>query len=274
MNQDVSGLGRFMVNTLRQRLPVGFVKLSKLLLRTMFQKRFAVTTDYQIISSQDVLTEKRINDAWKDQSIPEAQRAIVNTELSRMYKGDIIPIYRILAEAVRMTGCENSQIIEVGCASGYYSEVLPHLLQHPIKYIGVDYSRALIQCARQYYLDTSFLLGDASALPFGSKVADILISGCVLLHMADYKKGIAESERVSRKWVIFHRTPVVDGPTIYYTKLAYGVKCLEIAFGQDDLLNLFRQNGLTLVKSFEISQNTVQCTSFRGWGMTYLCKVS
>jgi SAM-dependent methyltransferase len=263
-----------MAKALRQSLPVGFVKLGSLLSRAVFQKRYTVTTDYQIISSKDVLTEKKIKDAWKDQGIPQAQRAIVNTELSRMYKGDIIPIYRILAEAVRMTGCENSQIIEVGCASGYYSEVLPHLLQHPIKYIGVDYSQALIQRARQYYPDTNFLLGDASALPFGSKMADILISGCVLLHMADYQQGIAESVRVSRKWVIFHRTPVVDGPTMYYTKLAYGVKCLEIAFGQDDLRNLFRENGLTLVKSFEISQNMVPCTSYKGWGMTYLCKIN
>ena len=251
-----------------------FIKSFILPVAAIFNGRISVTTDYKLFFPEQGSVETKFDDAWKDQNIPKAQRAIVNTELKHMYQKEVIPIYRILAEAVRMTGCENGKIIEVGCASGYYSEVLAFLLQHAIEYVGIDYSRALIDLALLYYPNNTFLVGDASELPFASKTADIVISGCVLLHMANYRHGIAESVRVSRNWVIFHRTPVVIGPTIHFTKLAYGVRCLEIAFGQDDLLNLFRENGLTLVKTYEIGENRVPCTTYRGYGVTYLCKVN
>jgi len=240
----------------------------------MLNRRFSISTDYQLYFSEHGIVDTKYDNAWKDQNIPKAQRTIVNSELKRMYQNDVIPIYRIIADAVRMTECEDGKIIEVGCASGYYLEVLSFLLQHAIDYIGIDYSLALIELARQYYPNNTFLVGDASELPFNSKTADIVISGCVLLHMANYRQGIAESVRVSRKWVIFHRTPVVVGPTIYFTKRAYGVRCLEIGFGQDDLLKILSENGLTLVNTYVIGENYVPCTSYKGYGITYLCKVN
>jgi SAM-dependent methyltransferase len=243
-------------------------------LRCTLLTRFFSSTNYRIITPDNKVIEQGLRDAWKNQNIPDAQRHIVNEELKRMYKGDILPIYQILADAVKMTGCEYGQIVEVGCASGYYSEVLHYLLGHPIKYIGVDYSPALIKLARQYYPDTFFLLGDATNLPFKTKMLNVLISGCVLLHVSNYEQAITESARVSRRWIIFHRTPVVHGPTVHYTKLAYGVRCLEIAFGEEELLDLFRKSGLTVVKTFEISKNMIPCTSYQGYGVTFLCRVN
>jgi hypothetical protein len=67
---------------------------------------------------------------------------------------------------------------------------------------------------------------------------------------------------------------VVHGPTVHYTKLAYGVRCLEIAFGEEELLDLFRKSGLTVVKTFEISKNMIPCTSYQGYGVTFLCRVN
>jgi SAM-dependent methyltransferase len=245
------------------------------LLRKLFKiEQASISGNYQMINSNYTEIGFTLRDAWKDPSIPHSQRSIVNNELKRMYKGLVPVTYQILADAVRATGSEENQIIEVGCASGYYSEVLHYLLGHPIKYIGVDYSPALIRLARHKYPNTLFTLGDATALPFESKKVDILISGCVMLHVPNYPQVISESARVSRKWVIFHRTPVTPGKTIYLTKLAYGVRCLEIVFGESELLGLFRENGLNVIKTFEIGQNSIPCTNDRGSGITYLCKFS
>jgi len=227
---------------------------------------------YRIILPEEMETETRLRDAWKDERIPAAQRTFVDDELQRMYQGDVVPIFRILAEAVRLTHCEDTTIIEVGCATGHYSEVLAYLLGHSIRYVGIDYSDALLASARRYYPHQNFALGDAVALPLEEKSVELLISGCVLLHVPDYERVITESARVARQWVIFHRTPVVVGPTLHYTKQAYGVPCLEIAFGELELFDLFEKNHLTVVHTFEIDAPSAPRALYRG--KTFVCRVT
>ena len=61
---------------------------------------------------------------------------------------------------------------------------------------------------------------------------------------------------------------------MFYTKLAYGVRCIEIAFGREDLNQLFLKNGLTVVKAFEIGKYDVPTTHYKGRMITFLCSVT
>lgn len=204
-----------------------------------------------------------LTNAWKEQSIPRTQGALVVRELSEMYAGRIIRPYSALVEAVKATEFEYGSMIEVGCATGYYSEVLRYLLGHEINYRGVDYSEAMITEARRKYPKITFQVGDATALPFVNEACDVLISGCVLLHVYDYRQAIAESARVSKRWVIFHRTPITAGKTFSFTKKAYGVTCVEIHFGEQEFMDICSQNKLKLEKEFEISrEGSEYCTTF------------
>ncbi len=215
--------------------------------------------------SIDQISQKLLN-GWKDDTIPTAQNEFVSQEIQDMYGGRIIKPYSVLAEAVRMTGKETGEIIEVGCSTGYYYEILRYLLGHDIKYSGIDYSEAMIAEARLKYPGIQFDVGDATSLPLANESCDILISGCVLLHVLDYKKVIAESVRVSKKWVIFHRTPVTNGATSYFKKKAYGVPCMEAHFGEKEFCLLCRENGLVIIGDHVINQ----CRD--GAIKTYLCK--
>ena len=214
----------------------------------------------------------KLRNAWKDQRIPTRQRSIVDKELSRMYRADVVPIFRVMAEAVCGTGLRDPEMIEVGCGGGHYYEVLSHFAGHPVHYRGIDYSEAMIRLAKKHYPQVSFFVGDAKQLPFADKTCDILISGTVLLHIPEYKEVIEESSRVARKWVIFHRTPVVQGQTIYYSKQAYTVPCVEINFGEEELLGLFRNSSLELKQTFEISEDIAPLSSMKRWYRSYLCK--
>lgn len=204
----------------------------------------------------------RLNKAWENPRIPKAQALLVAQELRNIYAGKVIRPYQVLAEAVRLSGCENGEIVEVGCASGYYSEVLQYLLGHEINYKGIDYSRAMISAARQKYPHIIFAVGDATALPYADNSCDVLISGCVILHVLDYQKVIAESSRVSHKWVIFHRTPITNGPTRYFKKRAYGITCFEIHFNEEEFINICSQNKLRLQKEFKISAGETICKTY------------
>lgn len=200
---------------------------------------------------------KNLANGWKSSAIPSAQLALTSRELSDMYKGKIVRPFQVLADAVKATGCENGEIIEVGCSSGYYYEVLRHLLERDIKYKGIDYSEAMIMEARRRYPEKPFETGDATSLPCDDDSCNILISGCVLLHVPGYPQAIAECARVSRRWVIFHRTPVVEGKTQYFKKLAYGVPCVEIHFGEKEFADFCIQNNLSLHSKFTISDGCI-----------------
>ena len=227
------------------------------------------STDYKRIKDNSEI--RGLENAWQDPRIPIAQRKIVDMQIREMYEGHPPLVFQALAEAVKETDASYGEIVEVGCSSGHYSEVLAFLLAHPINYLGLDYSYPFIKMARAFYPRVSFMVADASALPIADKSCDILISGCVLLHVSDYRRAIAESVRVSRKWIIFHRTPIIEGnETQIFEKKAYGVRCLEMSFSEAELFREFTKVGITVVKEFVIEGNKA-ANSEQVSQKTYLC---
>ena len=216
---------------------------------------------------------RKLTQSWKDPGIPVRQGQVVESEIKRMYRGEVVRVFQAAVDAIKFTGREDGTVVEVGCASGYYYEVLENLIGKPIEYIGMDYSLPLILMARQKYPAVSFVVGDATELPFADGSRDVLISGCVMLHVPDYKRVIEESARVSRSWCIFHRTPVVQKlPTTCYTKRAYGVDMVEFVFNEKELLSLYLNCGLEHVKTLAVGTYRVDCISEEVHQKTYICK--
>jgi ubiquinone/menaquinone biosynthesis C-methylase UbiE len=117
-----------------------------------------------------------------------------------------------------------------------------------VSYQGCDFSPAFIRIARQIYPSIRFDVEDATRLSYDANSFDIVVSGCCLLHIPEYEKAIAEVARVSREFVVFHRTPVLHmtGPT-FFTKSAYGVEMLEIHFHEQQLVRMFATHRLHVV---------------------------
>src|SRR6185436_8101530 len=97
---------------------------------------------------------------------------------------------------------DHLQLLEIGCSSGFYSEVL-RIKGIDTAYRGCDYSRAFVALARQCYPAVPFDVEDAVDLTYASGTFDIVVSGGCILHIADYEKAIAEAARVSRQYVVF-----------------------------------------------------------------------
>ncbi len=216
---------------------------------------------------------RSLDRSWQDPSIPEQQRAVVEDELLEMYRGHDVPVLRTAAEAVRATGCEAGSILEVGCASGYYQEVLEYYAGRRPDYLGVDYSLPLLRMALRANPGTPFAAADATSLPFADGAFELVISGCVLLHLADYDRAIAETARVARVAAIFHRTPVMrTAPTMWLRKRAYGVEMAEVVFEESHLLEQFRHHGLETVEKREIQTHAIACLPEPVTVTTYVCR--
>lgn len=242
---------------------------------TLFPDR-AVSTAYQHIQSGLEDTEaSRLRDSWQSDIIPARQRELVDKQLAEYRQGKAIDVFDVMVEALRSIEQPDKPrtLLEIGCSSGFYSEVIK-IKKLPITYSGCDYSPAFINLGKKHHPDISLSVGDATALSFADESFDIVVSGCCLLHIPEFTQAIAETARVAQEYAIFHRTSVVTGlPHQYFRKQAYGVETVEIHFNEEQLLGLFQQHGLELLKTITLSQEAdANNSDVWHYNRTYVCR--
>lgn len=226
-----------------------------------------ISTGYKDISQSEV-TQAHL-DAWKNETIPQQQRALVQKELDLMYSGKSLEVCDVLARVLSPLVKNDTSLLEIGCASGYYYEILSYLLNKKLNYTGVDYSEALINLAKEFYPKAHFITADGANIPLESNSKDIVISAGVLLHVPNYVEQIKESIRISNRYVIFHKTPICKlQPTKFQEKEAYGIKTVELIFNLNEFEQVITNQGLEILESVEFNKNLNKDTSM----MTFLCK--
>jgi len=212
---------------------------------------------------------------WQNADVAQQQHAAFEPLLLAMYEGNPREDFSALTSALELTGLDYPLIIEVGCGSGWNCEVLTHLLKRPVRYIGLDYSKSMTALGRQHYSNARFVVGDATALPLGDGVCDILLSGTVLMHLMDYGLAIQESRRVSRSWCIFHTVPILQKrATTRLSKMAYGRHVAEVVLNEGELLELLNRNGLVVRHvlpsiAYDLEEILMETTRT----CTYVCQV-
>lgn len=214
----------------------------------------AISTGYSTIDRAQIGTP--LIEAWKCPEMAQRQRALVETELDQMYQREAPAVYRTLAGILQSRVFSGASLLEIGCSSGYYSEVLRYLLDVPIQYTGVDYSEPMIEMARALYSRAEFQVADGARLPYPAGQFYVAVSSCVLLHVPNYPDHIRETVRVAQRYVVAHRTPIFKKkPTAFFEKLAYGVKTVEIRFHEQEIINEFLGHGLSLRDQIVIDSN-------------------
>jgi SAM-dependent methyltransferase len=241
-------------------------------LRLVMPER-GVSTQYKEIAGDDVGIESvRLRAAWKDDDLPVKQRELVDKQLGEYRRGTAIDVFDVLVNSLRglQGGAGRMRVLEVGCSSGYYSEVF-EIAGLDVDYDGCDYSEAFVAMARQCYPKSQFEVQDATLLQYADNSYDVVISGCCLLHIPEYQAAVTETARVASQYAVFHRTPVVLGqPNRYFRKLAYGVATVEIHFNELQFLQLLADSGLELLHTYTLNETVI-----RGVGSatrTYVCR--
>lgn len=232
---------------------------------------FLIRSDsHHLIANPNLVAlKKKYANIWKDNGIPLKQWSRVERQLQNISD---IQEFKAIVDCVKATRLKNPSILEIGCSSGYLSEVLKKAGIRA-RYEGTDYSSAFIRFAKEKYPDIKFTVNDAINLHYKNNCFDVVISGCCLLHIIDYPKAIAETARVAKKFAVFHRTPILhSSSTSFLAKMAYGVEMLDIYFNEEELIDLFYQNGLTVVKIKTISQGKISALKEDMVMKNYLCR--
>jgi ubiquinone/menaquinone biosynthesis C-methylase UbiE len=216
-----------------------------------------------------------IGKGWQNPDLPQKQWNAFAPILEDLRSGRSRKDFLALAEAVQSTAVDDPLILEIGCGSGWNSEILKALVKYPVRYVGSDYSFDMVKLGRSHYAGTPFVVCDAASLPFPDASCDIALSGTALMHILEYRKAISESRRISRRFAIFHTVPVHSRrDTTILRKRAYGEWVVEIVFNEGQLLEVFSDARLRLRQTFEsIPYDLVEVTGEHSVTKTYVCEV-
>jgi SAM-dependent methyltransferase len=235
----------------------------------------------QIMSSSDHRALEGVDEArsvtassagWLAARTVARQERAYRGLIAAMKRGEPRIDFKVAAEAAAATGIAHPRLLEVGCGSGSYSEVLATLLVDGVDYTGIDYSQAMIARARAHYPSTAFEVGDATRLPYTDAAFDIVFNGVSLLHIIDYRVAIGEAARVAAKYCIFHTVPVFnDHRTTFLQKYAYGAPVIEIIFDKQELISLCHHAGLRFEREWAcIPYDLFEVTGHHSTTETYL----
>ena len=239
----------------------------------VLRRHILTSTDYQVLSGADEARSAMASSGgWLAARTVERQERAYQALIAAMKAGEPRLDFTIAAEAVAATGMARPRLIEIGCGSGYYSEVFSTLLAGGMSYTGIDYSDAMIARARARYPSTTFEVADATRLPFADSAFDIVFNGVSLMHIVDYQAAIHEAARVAGRYCIFHSVPVFDDhQTTYLRKYAYGAPVVEVVFGKQELLSLCQDAGLQPVREWSgIPYDVFDVTGHHSGCVTYL----
>lgn len=257
------------------KLPRIVRKIAKAVIQStpILRRQILFSTDYRVLGGVDeAQTAAASSGGWlAARTVARQQRAYDNL-IAAMKRGQPRLDLKVAAEAVAATAIPHPRLLEVGCGSGYYSEVFATLLPDGVDYIGIDYSDAMIERARARYPSMAFEVADATRLPYADGAFDIVFNGVSLMHIIDYQAAIREAARVAARYCIFHTVPVFRNfQTTFLSKYAYGAPVVEVVFGKQELMELCRDAGLRLEREWPgIPYNVHEATGHHSTTKTYL----
>lgn len=235
------------------------------------RRQWDVSCDYRVIAETELGGVSARG--WLSPFTAWRQDRTYGALLDEMRQGRPRADLTVAAETIDMLGLPRASLLEIGCGSGYYSEILRALARTPIAYTGVDFSPAMVARARQRYPGGDFRQMDGTALAFEDGAFDIAFNGVSLMHIPDWRKAVRESRRVARAACIYHSVPVFSArPTLHLSKYAYGAPVTETVFNRAELVQCFADNGLTVRESWQgLSYDVFDVAGEHSFAETFLC---
>ncbi len=192
---------------------------------------------------------------WLDPLVAQQQRALVDRQLAEK---PWPPHFQALASAVRATQCPGD-ILLIGAGIGHEREVLDRAGVEYRSFAGVDISPQAIALARERYPESQWETCEESDDLADCK-ADVVIDGCALMHVEDWRAHLAALCRASRRWMILHRVPVMYGSYLGGARSqptqGYGHEFPAHEFVFDDLCAEMKACGFALTNNLSADGNS------------------
>lgn len=151
-------------------------------------------------------------------------------------------------------------VVDLGSGAGNDCFVARHETGADGRVIGIDFTPAMVEKAKQNaeklgFSNVEFRLGDIESMPLSAKMADVVVSNCVLNLVPDKTKAFAEIFRVLKAGGHFSISDIVlDGsiPEKIRTAAEMYAGCVSGAMQRNEYLKIIQDLGfenITIQKS-------------------------
>jgi len=191
-----------------------------------------------------------LSKSYADPAIAPQQRQLVDQQLEAMRNGSppehFEVVGRILLQFREQTG--SIKLLDAGCGSAYYSEIVNFFVPGWVQYVGVDYNPGMLDMAQQYYPVLPLARMDLRNLAMRDGAFDLVMSGAVIVHIKEWKAAVRELARVTRRWLLLHRTWLYTrNPTSVTVERHYDRDVYIVRINEGELLTLMTNLKMDLV---------------------------
>ncbi|MGE0077806.1 MAG: arsenite methyltransferase [Bacteroidales bacterium] len=160
---------------------------------------------------------------------------------------------------------EGDTVVDLGSGAGNDCFVARAIVGEYGKVIGIDMTEAMIAKARENarklnYSNVEFLLGDIEDMPISVKVADVVISNCVLNLVPNKQRAFTEIYRILKNGGRFSISDVVikgELPIKIKQVAEMYAGCVAGAIDKDEYLRIIERSGFVDVKIQKEKQITI-----------------
>ena len=100
-----------------------------------------------------------------------------------MKLGNPPKLFSVIKDVLNKINEKNNTILDIGCTSGYYYEIINFFFPNKFKYSGCDYNPESVKLANQYYPGINFFVDDLTNLSSNNNQYDITFLSGVIEHV-------------------------------------------------------------------------------------------
>ena len=194
-----------------------------------------------------------LSQSYAAPEIAEQQRPLVDQQLEEMRAGNPPRHFEVAGEIVALlkdiSEQDHAMLLDAGCSSAYYHEIVEHYAPGWAEYVGVDYNSGMVEMARHRYPGLVVLQMDTQQLDARDRAFDVVLSSGTVNHVLDWQATLRELARVTDRWLILHRAWVYvnEWPTYTGKSNAYGQDVWQHRWNERELIEVIEGLGLNLV---------------------------
>jgi SAM-dependent methyltransferase len=190
---------------------------------------------------------KQYSENWSQELVGKLQRILVNYQLYHLKIGNPPPVFFMIKEILNillqlMPNEKNISLLDIGCTSGYYNEIIDFFYPNIFKYSGCDYNKTSVELAKKYYPTIEFKVEDITKLNYKDEELKVTFMSGVIEHVPDYKQGLSELCRVTEKYIVLHRIWLTSNPTSCKKGTQYFVPIIRNMYNENEFISILKNN--------------------------------
>lgn len=151
---------------------------------------------------------------------------------------------------------EGDTVVDLGSGAGNDCFVARRLVGGTGRVIGLDMTERMIEKARENarkmkFENVEFVLGDIEEMPLEDKIADVVVSNCVLNLVPDKRKAFSETYRILKAGGHFSISDIVvkgDLPVSLKEDAEMYAGCVSGAIAKEEYLRIVEETGFEQLK--------------------------